>query len=35
VTVSFAKALDLPVPADHAALKRCYETVSSRPNGTA
>jgi len=35
VTVDFAKALDLSVPPDHAALKRWYETVSSRPSATA
>jgi len=35
VTVDFAKALELSVPADHAALKRWYETVSSRPSATA
>jgi MFS family permease len=35
VTVDFAKALELSVPADHAALKRWYETVSSRPSAAA
>ena len=35
VTVDFAKALELSVPADHTALKRWYETVSSRPSATA
>src|ERR1700704_4251326 len=35
VTVDFAKALELSVPADHAALKRWYLTVSSRPSATA
>jgi len=35
VTVDFAKALELCVPADHAALKRWYETVSSRPSAAA
>jgi glutathione S-transferase len=35
VTVDFAKALELSVPADYAALKRWYETVSSRPSATA
>ena len=29
VTVDFAKALELSVPADHTALKRWYEAVSS------
>ena len=33
--VTVAKALELSVPADHAALKRWYETVSSRPSATA
>jgi len=31
VTVDFAKALDLSVPADHAALNRWYESVSAVP----
>jgi glutathione S-transferase len=35
VTVDFAKALDLSVPADHAALNRWYQTVSSRSSSTA
>jgi glutathione S-transferase len=35
VTVDFAKALELSVPADHAALKRWYETVSRRPSAAA
>jgi glutathione S-transferase len=35
VTVDFAKALELSVPGDHAALKRWYETVSSRPSAAA
>src|SRR5882757_4505605 len=35
VTVDFAKALELSVPADHTALKRWYESVSSRPSATA
>src|ERR1700716_250312 len=35
VTVDFAKALELSVPADHMALKRWYETVSSRPSAAA
>jgi len=35
VTVDFAKALELSVPADHTALKRWYEAVSSRPSATA
>jgi glutathione S-transferase len=35
VTVDFAKALELSVPADHAALRRWYETVSSRPSAAA
>jgi glutathione S-transferase len=35
VTVDFAKALELSVPTDHAALKRWYETVSSRPGAAA
>jgi glutathione S-transferase len=35
VTVDFAKALELSVPADHAALKRWYETVSSRTSAAA
>jgi glutathione S-transferase len=33
VTVDFAtKALDLPIPDDHAALKRWYDLVSARPS---
>ncbi len=35
VTVDFAKALVLAVPAEHVALKRWYEAVSSRPSATA
>ena len=35
VTVDFAKALELSVPADHSALKRWYENVSSRPSAAA
>ncbi|MEA2855324.1 MAG: glutathione S-transferase [Rhodospirillaceae bacterium] len=35
VTVDFAKALELSVPADHAVLRRWYETVSSRPSAAA
>jgi glutathione S-transferase len=35
VTVDFAKALELYVPADHAALKGWYESVSSRPSAAA
>jgi glutathione S-transferase len=35
VTVDFAKALDLSVPADHTALNRWYEAVFSRPSTTA
>ena len=35
VTVDFAKELELSVPADHVALKRWYETVSSRPSAGA
>src|ERR1700716_1961805 len=35
VTVDFAKALELSVPTDHAALRRWYETVSSRPSAAA
>ena len=35
VTVDFAKALELSVPADSAALKRWYQTVSSRPSAAA
>ncbi len=35
VTVDFAKALELSAPADHAALKRWYESVSSRPSAAA
>lgn len=35
VTVDFAKALELSVRADHTALKRWYETVSSRPSAAA
>src|SRR5258708_10476363 len=31
VTVDFAKALELSVPADHVALNRWYGTLSSRP----
>lgn len=34
-TVDFAKVLDLSVPADHAALNRWYDTVSSRPSAAA
>ncbi len=34
-TVDFAKALELSVPGDHAAPKRWYETVSSRPSAAA
>jgi hypothetical protein len=30
-----SEALGLSVPADHAALKRWYETVSSRPRAAA
>jgi hypothetical protein len=33
--VDFANALELSVPADHVALKRWYETVSSRPSAAA
>src|SRR6202171_4310605 len=35
VTVDFAKALELSVPADYSALKRWYETVASRPSAAA
>jgi glutathione S-transferase len=35
VTVDFAKALQLSIPDEHAALKRWYETVSSRPSAAA
>jgi glutathione S-transferase len=35
VTVDFAKALQLSIPDGHAALKRWYETVSSRPSAAA
>ena len=35
VTVDFAKALELSVPGDHAALKRWYEAVSSRMSAVA
>jgi glutathione S-transferase len=35
VTVDFAKALDLSVPAAHEALNRWYEAVSSRPGAAA
>jgi glutathione S-transferase len=35
VTLDFAKALELSVPADDTALKRWYETVSSRPSAAA
>jgi glutathione S-transferase len=35
VTVDFAKALQLSMPDGHAALKRWYETVSSRPSAAA
>ena len=35
VTVDFAKALEVSVPTDHAALRRWYEAVSSRPSATA
>jgi glutathione S-transferase len=35
VTVDFATALELSVPADHVALKRWYQTVSSRPSTNA
>ena len=35
VTVDFAKALELSVPADHAALNRWYETASRRPSAAA
>jgi NAD(P)-dependent dehydrogenase (short-subunit alcohol dehydrogenase family) len=31
----FRQALELSVPAEHAALKRWYETVSSRPSAAA
>jgi hypothetical protein len=33
--LDFAKALELSVPADDTALKRWYETVSSRPSAAA
>jgi glutathione S-transferase len=35
VTVDFAKALELSVPADHLALKHWHETVSRRPSAAA
>ena len=35
VAVDFAKALELWVPPQHAALKRWYETVSGRPSAAA
>ena len=35
VTLDFAKALELTVPPRHAALKRWYESVSSRPSAAA
>jgi glutathione S-transferase len=35
VTLDFAKALELTVPPQHAALKRWYETVSTRPSAAA
>jgi glutathione S-transferase len=35
VTVDFAKALELSVPADHVALKRWHETVSARLSAAA
>jgi glutathione S-transferase len=35
VTVDFAKALELSVAADHTALRRWYEIVSSRPSAAA
>src|SRR6202035_6080505 len=35
VTVDFAKALQLSIPDEHAALKRWYESVSSRPSAAA
>ena len=35
VTVDFAKALQLSIPDEHTALKRWYETVSSRPSAAA
>jgi glutathione S-transferase len=35
VTVDFARALALSVPADHAALTRWYEAVSARPSAAA
>lgn len=35
VTLDFAKALELKVPPQHAALKRWYETVSDRPSAAA
>jgi len=35
VTVDFAKALQLSIPDEHAALKRWYVTVSSRPSAAA
>lgn len=34
-TADFAKALELSVPADHAALNRWYKSVSSRPSAAA
>jgi glutathione S-transferase len=35
VTLDFAKALELTVPPQHAALQRWYETVSGRPSAAA
>jgi glutathione S-transferase len=35
VTVDFAKALELSVPAQHVALKRWYEVMSNRPSAAA
>jgi glutathione S-transferase len=35
VTLDFAKALELSAPPQHTALKRWYETVSSRPSAAA
>jgi glutathione S-transferase len=35
VTLDFAKALELTVLPEHAALKRWYDTVSGRPSATA
>jgi len=32
VTVDFAKALDMPIPDEHQALKRWYQVVSARPS---